>query len=295
MVAESVFASWRFSVPRPAPKRRADIPAVKLDTESVGGRRSASSPSGPRHAKPGSRRAPRRTSLIPTPAVLGATALVIAGGGAVIVSSNSGGNDTADPAAAQLTTEPDATYARGGGVIPVSRSVDRETLQRQAQMQARQRNQALADLQGKAEKLAKELAANQWVLPVVGYSLSAGWGETSYLWSSYHTGLDFSTAEGTEIVSVAHGIVIETTYDGSYGNLVKVELDDGTQIWYAHQSSYVVSEDEEVDPGQLIGYVGSTGNTTGPHLHLEVRVADGSEDGQDVNPYDALIEHGVQP
>ncbi|MGH3455184.1 MAG: M23 family metallopeptidase, partial [Nocardioidaceae bacterium] len=62
-----------------------------------------------------------------------------------------------------------------------------------------------------------------------------------------------------------------------------------------HQSSYVVSEDEEVDPGQLIGYVGSTGNTTGPHLHLEVRVADGSEDGQDVNPYDALIEHGVQP
>ena len=81
--------------------------------------------------------------------------------------------------------------------------------------------------------------------------------------------------EGTRIVSVAHCKVIETVYDASYGNLVKTELDDGTQIWYAHQSSYVVSVGEEIDPGQLIGYVGATGNVTGPHLHLEVRPGGG--------------------
>jgi len=284
-------------VPRPAPKRRADVPAVRLDTESVGGERSANKgPTAPRHCKPGSRRATRRSSLIPTPAVLGATALVIAGGGAVLLSSNSGATETSDPTVAQLAAQPGAgpTYARGGGVL-VSRSVDRETLQRQARMQVRQRNQALADLADQSEKLSAEIKANQWVLPVVGYTLSARWGETSYLWATYHTGLDFSAPEGTKIVSVAHCTVIDTLYDSAYGNLVKTELDDGTQIWYAHQTSYVVSVGEEIDPGQLIGYVGATGNVTGPHLHLEVRIPDGTEDGQDIDPYTALINHGVQP
>ncbi len=283
-------------MPRPAPKRRADVPAVNLDTESVGGERSANrGPSAARHCKPGSRRATRRSSLIPTPAVLGATALVIAGGGAVMLSSNSGGTDTTtDAATTQLTAQPGPTYARGGGVL-VSRSVDRETLQRQARMQVRQRNQALSDLAKQSEKLSAEIKANQWVLPVVGYTLSAGWGETSYLWATYHTGLDFSAPEGTRIVSVAHCTVIETTYDSAYGNLVKTELDDGTQIWYAHQTSYVVSVGEEIDPGQLIGYVGATGNVTGPHLHLEVRIPDGTDDGQDIDPYTALVNHGVRP
>ncbi len=234
--------------------------------------------------------------MLPTPAVLGATALVIAGGGAVIVSSSSADSgDPYDPTTSQLTAEAGATYARGGGVLDVSRSVDRETLQKQARMQARQLMRLRTQLAQQAEKHAAEVAANQWVLPLVGYTLSAGFGETSYLWSSYHTGQDFSAPEGTEIVSVAYGTVIETTYDSSYGNLVKVQLEDGTQIWYAHQSSYVVSEGEEVEAGQTIGYVGSTGNTTGPHLHLEVRLPNGTEDGDDVDPYEALIEHGVQP
>lgn len=307
---------------RPAPKRRAGTPAAKPDTESVGRKRSASGRSIPRHAlptapdleaeaaattpsanrrvatrpgKPGSRRATRRASLIPTPAVLGATALVIAGGGAVIVSSNSGGSDDSyATTSSQNSPYAGATYARGG-VSEVSRGVDRETLERQTRMQVKQLRIALAEMAGKVQERADELQANQWVLPLVGYTLSAGWGETSYLWSTYHTGLDFSAATGAEIVSVAHGVVTETTWDDSYGNLVKVTLDDGIQIWYAHQTSYVVSEGQEVNAGDLIGYVGSTGNTTGPHLHLEVRIDDGTEDGQDVDPYDALIEHGVQP
>jgi hypothetical protein len=294
-------------VPRPAPKRRADIPAVSSDTESTGGRRSASKhaaarpplPSAYRHSQPGSRRASRRRrSFIPTPAVLGATALVIAGGGAVVYSSNSGGpENTYDPtASAQLSDEPGAaSYARGGGVLPVSRSVDREVLERQARQQAAQREKALSELAAESQKRAHELKANQWVLPVAGYQLSAMYGEYSYLWSTYHTGLDFSAPDGTEIVSVAHGVVSEVGWDDAYGYKTEITLDNGWSIWYCHQSEYVVSVGEEVDPGQLIGYVGATGNVTGPHLHLEVRMPDGSEDGQDIDPYDALVDHGVTP
>jgi murein DD-endopeptidase MepM/ murein hydrolase activator NlpD len=282
-------------VSRPAPKRRADTSATPNDTESGGGGRSASRHSAPRHAKPGSRKASRRrVSLVPTPAVLGATALVIAGGGAVVVSSNSGGSDTSyEAAAAQADEDVGATYARSGSTLQVSRSVDRDVLEAQAAQQAQQMMQVQAELAKKVQKHADELEANQWVLPLVGYTLSASWGEISYLWSSYHTGQDFSAASGTEIVSVAHGTVTYTGYDSSYGYLVKVTLDDGTMIWYCHQTSYVVSEGDELNPGDLIGYVGSTGNTTGPHLHLEVRIPDGSEDGQDVDPVPVFAEHGV--
>jgi murein DD-endopeptidase MepM/ murein hydrolase activator NlpD len=234
--------------------------------------------------------------MVPTPAVLGAAALVIAGGGAVIVSSNSGGSEDGYEPAAQSSLQAGTSYARGGGMLQVSRSVDRETFDRQARQQAQQYADAMAELRGQVQKRADELEANQWVLPVVGYTITAEWHDTSYLWSSgYHTGLDFSAPAGAEIVSVARGIVTEATWDDAYGNLVKVELEDGTAIWYAHQTSYVVEVGQEVNPGDLIGYVGDTGNTTGPHLHLEVRIPDGSEDGQDVDPYDALVEHGVTP
>jgi murein DD-endopeptidase MepM/ murein hydrolase activator NlpD len=292
-------------VPRPAPKRRAEISAPTGDTESAGGRRSASKHAAapraslePRHSRPGSRRAPRRRrSFVPTPAVLGATALIIAGGGAVIYSSNSGGsNNTYDAASpSQSSDGPGPTYARGGDVLSVSRSVDRDVLAEQARLQAEQREKALSQLADESQKRAHELKANQWVLPVAGYVLTARYGEYSYLWSSYHTGLDFSAPSGTEIVSVAHGVVSEVGWDDAYGYRTEITLDNGWTIWYCHQTSYVVSEGEEVDPGQLIGYVGATGNVTGPHLHLEVRIPDGTEDGQDIDPYDALVAHGVTP
>ena len=231
---------------------------------------------------------------MPTPAVLGAAALVIAGGGAVVVSSNGGDPASSESAVPRSNLSAGTSYARGGGLL-VSRGVDRETLARQTRLQAELYAKAMAELRGQVQKRADELKANQWVLPLVGYTLTSGYGEVSSLWSSYHTGLDFAAPSGTEIVSVAHGVVIETTYDSAYGNMVKVELDDGTQVWYCHMTEYVVEEGQEVNPGDLLGYVGDTGNTTGPHLHLEVRVPDGTEDGQDIDPYQALVEHGVTP
>ncbi len=92
-------------------------------------------------------------------------------------------------------------------------------------------------------------------------------------------------------MAVAGGTVTSVGYDGSYGNKTVVTLEDGTEIWYCHQSSFGVSEGETVAPGEVIGYVGSTGNVTGSHLHLEVRPGGGDP----VDPYAAFLVHGVTP
>jgi len=129
-----------------------------------------------------------------------------------------------------------------------------------------------------------------WALPVTGYELTARFGESSGLWSSTHTGLDFAAPEGGEISSIGPGVVTEAAYDGSYGNKTVVRLDDGTVLWYCHQSAVEVEVGQRVAPGDLVGYVGSTGNVTGPHLHLEVH----PDDGDAADPEAWLAEHQLQ-
>jgi murein DD-endopeptidase MepM/ murein hydrolase activator NlpD len=92
-------------------------------------------------------------------------------------------------------------------------------------------------------------------------------------------------------MSVANGVVTETGYSGAYGNRTIVTLEDGTEIWYCHQTSILVSVGEQVRGGEQIGTVGSTGNVTGPHLHLEVHPGAGDA----VDPFAALVVHGIQP
>lgn len=178
-------------------------------------------------------------------------------------------------------------------VEPVTRDVDRATIEAQTELQAAQREQALAELAKKASTYSQKLREeeNQWVLPLAGYSLSAGFGETSYLWSTIHTGLDMAAAEGTPLVAVAQGTITEVSYDGAYGNKTVLTLEDGTEIWYCHQSSTAASVGDVVGPGDPIGAVGSTGNTTGPHLHIEVRPGGGDP----IDPYEVFVEHGVNP
>jgi murein DD-endopeptidase MepM/ murein hydrolase activator NlpD len=130
-----------------------------------------------------------------------------------------------------------------------------------------------------------------WVLPVRGYHLTARFGQVSGLWSHFHTGLDFAAPSGTEIHSIAPGVVTSTGYEGAYGNRTEIRLDDGTVLWYCHQTSYVVHPGERVSTGELIGYVGSTGNTTGPHLHLEVH----PHGGDPIDPEKWLPEHHLHP
>ena len=131
--------------------------------------------------------------------------------------------------------------------------------------------------------------ADRWVLPVHGYHLTARFGASSGLWAHNHTGLDFAAAPGTPIHSVTSGVVVSAGYAGAYGNQTIIRLKDGTELWYCHQTSITVSVGQKVMPGDVIGTVGSTGNVTGPHLHLEVRPTPDTP----IDPYTALAKHGV--
>ncbi|MCW2842873.1 MAG: peptidase [Nocardioides sp.] len=237
------------------------------------------------------------------PILLGVAALAVSAGGALTAA----GTGAADAGSARFNQ---ASALSGASDISrvnlldtrsaiVSRDSRRDALADSsdqnlvdlAESQARQRNAAIAVLAKKAEAQSAKIALNQWVLPVDGYHLTATFGEYSGLWSHFHTGLDFAAPSGTPIHAIANGIVTSVGYDGSYGNKTVITLDDGTELWFCHQTSYVVSEGEAVRAGDLIGYIGSTGNVTGPHLHLEVRPGGGDP----VDPYAALVVHGLQP
>lgn len=133
--------------------------------------------------------------------------------------------------------------------------------------------------------------APAFVLPVVGYRLTGRFGDRSGLWSSVHTGLDFAAPAGTPIRSVASGRVVSSGYDGRYGYKTVVRLANGTELWFCHQTTSFVQAGERVHAGERIGEVGSTGNVTGPHLHLEVRPAGGDP----VDPLTWLRAHGLRP
>ncbi len=141
----------------------------------------------------------------------------------------------------------------------------------------------------RAARAARERARPKFVLPILGSRLTAGFGASSGLWSSRHTGQDFAAPTGTGIRAAADGTIIEAGWDGAYGQKIVVEHKDGTQTWYCHLSSFVRTTGT-VKAGELIGRVGSTGNTTGPHLHLEVRPGG----GEPINPLAWLRSQGVR-
>ena len=98
-----------------------------------------------------------------------------------------------------------------------------------------------------------------------------------------HTGVDVGTQTGTTIVAAAGGVVTTASYSGGYGNLVVISHGNGVQTFYAHCNTILVSVGDEVSQGQAIATVGSTGNSTGPHLHLEIR-----KNGVSQNPQNYL-------
>ena len=87
-----------------------------------------------------------------------------------------------------------------------------------------------------------------------------------------HSGLDIGGAQGQPIWAASEGIVIMAGWNGGYGNSVIIQHANGTTTLYAHMSGFAVANGDYVGTGALIGSVGSTGLSTGPHLHFEVRV-----------------------
>ncbi|RLV71058.1 M23 family peptidase [Streptomyces sp. CBMAI 2042] len=111
-------------------------------------------------------------------------------------------------------------------------------------------------------------------------------------WSSgYHTGVDFPVPTGTSVKAVASGRVVSSGWAGAYGYEVVIRHEDGRYSQYAHLSALHVREGQSVSGGQRIARSGSTGNSTGPHLHFEVRLGPGY--GSDIDPLAYLRAGGV--
>lgn len=240
---------------------------------------------------PGTRRAATRAAATTgrTRILAGVAAMLVAAVGSLSVTSP-GLLAGADAALAKNYVGANATNA-----VDVSRNYDRE-LAVQKPMQAQQIATAIAQQKASYAKGVKarmsEKIRNQWVIPVVGYRLTARFGQGGGMWSSgRHTGLDFAGPSGSTIVSIAAGTVTSTGYEGAYGNRTIITLNDGTEVWYCHQSSVQVQAGQKVAPGDVIGATGSTGNVTGPHLHLEVHPGGGGP----ADPYAMLAAHGVTP
>ncbi|WP_128377470.1 M23 family metallopeptidase [Streptomyces cavernae] len=130
-----------------------------------------------------------------------------------------------------------------------------------------------------------------WVPPVAGYALSASFGSGGSRWANLHTGQDFAVPIGTPVRAVGAGRVVRVSCGGAFGIEVVIEHDNGYYTQYAHLAAVTVDQGERVGPGQWIAQSGTTGNSTGPHLHFEVRVT--PELGSGVDPVPWLAERGV--
>ncbi|MFD6416557.1 M23 family metallopeptidase [Streptomyces sp. NPDC060194] len=272
-------------------------------------------PSG-KHRAPG--RMSRTTARLATTGALAATGVIgtlagpaLASGPApettldLLPAGVSQAEPDAEPALAQAIGTTDALADRIG-----DQAAAQQLAAEQARVEAARKAEAerlvaerrAAEAKAKKEREAKERAAraaaerkrlNTYVAPVAGSYVSTGYHSGGSLWSSgSHSGVDFHAASGTEVVSVGHGTVVETGWGGAYGNNVVIKMHDGTYTQYGHLTSATVSVGQTVTPGQQIGISGSTGNSTGPHLHFEARTSE--EYGSDIDPVAYLRGHGVK-
>lgn len=188
--------------------------------------------------------------------------------------------------AQRLRTEVEATRDRQR-VAQAAASADRwrqGELVGQLEAAKESYEEQITSLEAESERLEEVLRASQWragapgkgtlVWPTngnpgspFGYRIHPIYGTRRL-----HTGVDIGAPTGQQIVAAADGLVVEAGWKGGYGNAVVIDHGGGVATLYAHQSRLAVSAGTVVTQGQVIGYIGSTGASTGPHLHLEVRV-----------------------
>lgn len=150
----------------------------------------------------------------------------------------------------------------------ITEKVNQKVKELQKQKEEKERLDKIPDING--IKLA--------VQPISG-TITSRYGVSSRIRKSTHTGLDIAASSGTQIKVMAEGTVSCASYQGSYGKLIKINHGNGVETWYGHTSKMYVKVGQKVNAGDVIASVGSTGNSTGPHLHLEIRL-----NGNHVNP-----------
>ncbi|WSP43400.1 M23 family metallopeptidase [Streptomyces sp. NBC_01244] len=134
-------------------------------------------------------------------------------------------------------------------------------------------------------------AAGVGALPVAGAVVTTPYRQPGPWAAGFHTGIDFAVPTGTSVVAAAAGTVVTAEWQGAYGNAVTIQHADGRYTLYAHLSRMTVQQGDQVAAAQEIGLSGSTGNSTGPHLHFEARTSN-TYDGH-TDPVAFLKELGV--
>jgi len=148
-----------------------------------------------------------------------------------------------------------------------------------------------------APAAAKKAVSASWVDPVKKYTLSAGFAQAGKMWQSTHSGQDFAVPSGTKVMAAHGGTVVKAGGNGAgdgpaYGNAIVIKHANGVYSQYAHLSRIDVKIGQVVKTGQKIALSGNTGNSSGPHLHFEIRTT--ANYGSAINPVTFLHSKGVK-
>lgn len=175
---------------------------------------------------------------------------------------------------AELQEEADEQEALSESLNAEADKLAAEALKRQQELE-KQQNAGTADKVVNTGSYAWPLPSGAVITSYFGYRIHPIYGD----WR-YHTGADLAMSSGTPVYAMGNGTVTMASTYGGYGNCIMIYYGNGIQSLYGHLSGYAVSAGQTVTKGQVVGYVGSTGQSTGPHLHFEVLV-----NGTRVDPF----------
>ncbi|MFJ8634445.1 M23 family metallopeptidase [Streptomyces sp. NPDC093568] len=272
-----------------------ELPSVAplLDDQEETVPAAPSSRAGSRSGARSRRRTPPKRSALLTIAVPSACVMGVAG-----IAAASVGTLSDDKEASTLASEGEAvkpstannkldtqleSLSAGADDFADRASRTQERIDLKAQQAAEKRKAA-------EEAARKERLRPKFAVPVAQHGLSAYFGQSGINWMSIHTGIDFPVSYGTTVMAATDGTV-RTQWNSAYGNMMIVTAKDGTETWYCHLSTYRVASGTTVKAGDPIAYSGNSGNSTGPHLHFEVRPGGGSA----IDPLSWLRSHGLDP
>ncbi|OUC96796.1 M23 family metallopeptidase [Streptomyces swartbergensis] len=278
------------------PAATGELPTVVplLDDQEEAGPRVAARAASRAGSRSRRRTPPKRSALmtiaVPSACVMGVAGIAAASvgsltdDGAVEAQTTAAEAQPVKPAAAnnKLDTQLQS-LAAGADDFADRASRTQERIDLKAQQAAERKRAA-------EEAARKERLRPKFALPVARHGLSAYYGQSGINWMSLHTGIDFPVSYGTTVMAVTDGTV-RTQWNSAYGNMMIVTAKDGTETWYCHLSTYTVPSGTTVKAGDPIARSGNSGNSTGPHLHLEVHTAGGSP----IDPLPWLRSHGLDP
>jgi murein DD-endopeptidase MepM/ murein hydrolase activator NlpD len=193
-------------------------------------------------------------------------------------------NDETNETSRAGIVRPGRHGGQGGPVVkPDLATVTANINQLQAAVKVRE--ESLNNLRDTLVSRNARIAATPSIWPTNG-EVTSRFGSRSSPWgwgSDWHPGYDIAGDYGTPVVATADGVVVYSGWYGGYGRLVQIDHGNGIVTLYGHNSEIIVNDGQQVKKGQVISYMGSTGNSTGPHVHYEVRV-----NGTALNPANFL-------